>query len=174
MFAASQSVDVLVAQNDRRRLMISRVRVVMLLLAGVWVTGCGSKPGPARVPVAGTVSLDGEPVKAGCIRFIPTDATKGPAAVAIIKEGSYELGKTDGPVAGTLRVEIEATDFQEFELDDEKAYAARAVKGKSPLKKNPIPPLYNRNSTLTAQLTAEGNRTLDFPLSSKEGGARSR
>lgn len=141
--------------------------MVLLLAVSATIAGCGKKAGPERVPVAGNVSIDGEPLKSGSIRFIPTAPTKGPAAVAQIKEGAYELGATDGPVPGTLRVEIEATEFQEFELDDEKAYAERATKGKSPLKKNPIPAIYNRNSTLTRNLAAEGDRQLDFALSSK-------
>lgn len=167
MLTTNRSADLLVAQDTSGRFFMVQARVVVLLLATSSLAGCSSKSGPDRVAVAGTVSLDGEPIKTGCIRFIPTEATKGPAAVAIIQEGAYSLSNNDGPVAGILRVEIEATNFQDFELDDEEAYADRAAKGKPPLKKNPVPPIYNRNSTLTAQLTTDGNRTFDFPLSSK-------
>jgi hypothetical protein len=139
----------------------------------VVLAGCGpSQDGPVRVPVAGAVSLDGAPLGEGFIRFVPIGETKGPAAVGPIKEGVYKLSLNEGPVAGTHRVEIEATGHQDFEVDDERAYAERFEKTKSPpFRPNPIPPAYNRRSQLTAKLTAEGSSQLDFALSSRPSGA---
>jgi hypothetical protein len=55
------------------------------------VAGCG---GVRRIPVAGTVTLDGAPVKAGYLEFTP-DSAKGNTAKIIgkslIREGRYIL-----------------------------------------------------------------------------------
>jgi hypothetical protein len=138
------------------------------LIAALLLSGCGSGDGVSRVPVGGEVSVDGAPMKAGTIRFIPNGATTGPAAVATIKEGKFELPQAEGPVPGSHRVEIEAIDYLDFALDDEQAYAKRAAGGK-PMPKNPIPARYNRQSELTAQLPDEGNRELKFQLDTKAG-----
>jgi hypothetical protein len=136
---------------------------VMLLALGC--LGCGGKNGPLRVTVRGSVSVDGRPLKAGMIRFIPTGQTKGSAAVAMIKEGAYSLPRGDGPVVGMHRVEIEATDYQAIPIDDEKANAQvfDPRRGQSPLK-NPVPDLYNRRSTLTSDMKVEGENKFDFQL----------
>jgi hypothetical protein len=166
MILSRRLIDIRIVRKGPTTKMRSCGYALALLIVASGIAGCGSKTGPERVAVAGSVSIDGAPIKSGCIRFIPTETTKGPAAVAEIKEGAYELGPDSGPIAGTLRVEIEATGFQEFELDDERAYAERAAKGKPALKKNPVPPIYNRNSRLTARLTARQTHKLDFPLTS--------
>ncbi|RPI90973.1 MAG: hypothetical protein EHM42_00520 [Planctomycetaceae bacterium] len=140
---------------------------LFLLLATVTLGGCGSKDGPARVPVGGTIRFDDVPLRSGTIRFIPMGTTQGPSAVATVKDGVYRLTASDGPIVGTHRVEIEATALQNFALDDEQAYARQAEQGGVPLPPNPIPPIYNRQSTLQRDLPAEGNLQLDFQLTSQ-------
>lgn len=137
--------------------------LVVLLLMG----GCGGPTGPVRGPVAGKVTVGGAPLKSGVIRFLPTGQTNGPAAVATIKEGTYVLDGEAAPVVGTHRVEIEATDYTDFAIDDEKAYAERAAQGKQPIPKNPVAEVYNKQSQLTAQVPQGGNRELDFRLEFK-------
>lgn len=139
----------------------------------LFVSGCGGQPNFQRAPVGGVVSLDTKPLKSGMVRFIPTGTNKGPAAVAMVKEGRFELAQVNGPVAGQLRIEIEATGFEGFEIDDEVAYAERAAKGSSPIPPNPIPPQYNKNSTLTIQVPLEGDRNLNFILESQPTGGTS-
>jgi hypothetical protein len=57
-----------------RRFPLVRVGVGYALLAAVvGVSGCG---GVRRIPTAGTVTLDGEPLTEGVLQFIP-DASKG-------------------------------------------------------------------------------------------------
>lgn len=125
--------------------------------------GCGAK-GPPRVPALGEVAVDGTPLKAGTIRFVPTGETKGPLAVATIRDGHYEFPAAEGPVVGTHRVEIEAIDYYQFALDDEQAFAQHVEKKRRPMPPNPIHQNYNRRSVLTASVTPEGNRQLDFAL----------
>jgi hypothetical protein len=128
--------------------------------------GCGSGDGLSRVPVGGTVAVDGAPLRAGVVRFIPVGATKGPAAVATVKDGTFELREHEGPVVGTHRVEIEALNYLDFQLDNEQAFAARAASGK-PTPRNPIPARFNRESELTVQFSPQGDRDLSFQLDTK-------
>ena len=144
----------------------NRFLMLALLLLPV-LSGCGGTDGPERVPVSGEVTLDGRPLAAGLIRFIPSGDNQGPAAVAIVKDGAYELPKSDGPVLGLQRVEIEATDYLGFAIDDEAAYVANVEQRSGRLPKNPVPEAYNRHSTLTAEIEPDGPREFDFTLSSQ-------
>lgn len=131
------------------------------------LSGCGSEPGPARAAVEGVVTLDGQNLAAGVIRFIPAEGNSGPAAGAVIKDGVYRLAEGEGPVIGRQRVEIEATDHLGFEADDEQAYASAVTERKGkPLPKNPVPDKYNRQSTLVADIKADDVNKNDFALTS--------
>jgi hypothetical protein len=69
-------------------------------LASITLVGCG---GVKRIPVAGTVTLDGQPLDDAIITFAP-DAAKGNTAQIScsgpVKEGRYEL-----QTAGTTRAD---------------------------------------------------------------------
>lgn len=128
------------------------------------VVGCGNGHSQfERAHVAGFVSIDGVPLKSGEIRFIPTAKTKGPAAVAIVTDGAYELGTAEGPIIGSHRVEIESS---APDGDDDQVFAAKMARGEKPLDRAPIPPVYNRQSILTTEVSKDGNLQLDFPLNS--------
>jgi hypothetical protein len=139
-----------------------------LTVVAPFIGGCGGKSGPPRFAAEGTVLLDGAPLPAGVIRFIPEGTNKGPAASATIQNGKFSLDASSGPVAGQHRVEIEATGYEGFAVDDEQAYAQKATTTRGPvIPQNPIPPTYNRQSTLSKTITAEGPNTFEFNLSSK-------
>jgi hypothetical protein len=148
---------------------VCRAGLVLPALALAIVSGCGGDDGPARVAVRGSVSLDNQPLAAGVIRFIPTGESSGPAAMAVIKDGVYELEPSEGPIVGTHRVEIEATDYLGFAIDDEAAFAQNVEQKKRPPPKNPLPEIYNRRSTLTAVIDSDEPHEFDFPLSSQGG-----
>ncbi len=128
------------------------------------LVGCGGYDGPQRAAVRGHVTLDGQPLPAGIIRFIPTGGTQGPAATAVISAGDYELPEAEGPIVGSHRVEIEATDYYGFAIDDEAAYLVNIEARKRGMPRNPIPEIYNRHSTLTAEVTNESSQQFDFSL----------
>lgn len=135
----------------------------MILLA---VAGCSSNQ-PERVALRGGVQFGGGMLAAGRIHFIPTGATKGPAATAVIREGFYEFDRLNGPLVGTHRVEIESQPQVDFAIDDEAAFAAAAAKmspNKSVLPKEPIPARYNRQSELSATIERGKTASLDFFL----------
>lgn len=113
--------------------------------------------------------LDGQKLKEGVVRFIPSATGKNlaPATMAVIRDGAFRLPITEGPVVGMHRVEIESTGHYGFEIDDEAAYAKAFQEKKShALPPNPVPEIYNSKSMLTAKVNAEGQNKFEFPLRS--------
>src|SRR5262249_52407817 len=79
----------------------------LLLLCGVLLLVAGLKSGPT---VTGFVSLDGEPLVQGSLRFVPIGGT-GPVAGAEIREGKYRIDKD--LTAAKYRVEIRGSRIAE-------------------------------------------------------------
>ena len=77
-----------------------------LAVALTLVAGCSSAPAPPRRgAIRGTVTLDGNPLPHGKVRFIALEAG-GVNALAEVKDGVYELTESNGPVKGKYRVEF--------------------------------------------------------------------
>jgi len=81
--------------------------------------GCGPDA-EQRVPVAGTVLIDGQPLTSGTIRFVPEVGR--PASSAIMADGSFELASDSvnrvsalGIPRGDYRVQVSALQV----VDDE-------------------------------------------------------
>jgi hypothetical protein len=134
-----------------------------MLLTLFALAGCNSSDGFARAPVKGQVTVAGQPLAEGVIRFIPDKAVAGQTVQAVVKNGEYELDRTTGPVAGKYRVEVEATGYLPFAFDDDLAHAAY-IKTHGRLPQQPIPPQYNLNSTLSAEIPADGAENLNYDL----------
>jgi hypothetical protein len=92
-------------------------RLLAVILAGVAIAGCNSRPTEKLVPVSGRALVDGKPVPAGNITFYP-DRTKdnktGHQPMGIIEaNGRYELfvpvGRKGAP-EGWYRVVVYAVD----------------------------------------------------------------
>jgi len=112
--------------------------------------------------------FDGVPLPHGVIRFLPQAQASGPGVMAEIADGKFSFDIATGPVPGVHRVEIEATQHLGFKIDDEAAFAVAAQKaGRSPVASNPIPAVYNRNSTLSATIADNDEQSLSFELKSK-------
>jgi hypothetical protein len=142
--------------------------LLMLVLTVVMNSGCGSESQLNRKAVSGQVNIDGAPLPNGVIRLVPQTTTGGPGVMAEIVAGKFGLDEELGPVPGLHRVEIEATQHLSFEIDNEVAYAAAVVEtGRSPLARNPVPAIYNRESTLTANVADTQNQFFQFDLKSK-------
>lgn len=144
-------------------------RLLMLAVAAVSVValnGCGRSTQPTRIAIAGEVVLDEKPLDSGRIMFIPIDGTKGPTATAFVKDGFYSFDRENGPVVGKNKVQIESVPDLGFELDDEAAYANahRANNGKPVIAPEKIPPQYNRDSKLVADLSSGANAEMNFSL----------
>ncbi|MEX0725610.1 MAG: hypothetical protein WEB58_07530 [Planctomycetaceae bacterium] len=92
--------------------MNSRLGMIATSLAFVcfWsFLGCGGTDGPTTVAVSGTVTLNGQPLTAGRVRFMP-DAPDGQMAFGDIdSSGNYVLSTKnpgDGIIPGSYKVAI--------------------------------------------------------------------
>ncbi|MDA0809747.1 MAG: hypothetical protein O3B68_17255 [Planctomycetota bacterium] len=86
----------------------TRIGSVFVLLA-VAAAGCGGGgDGLERVAVSGSVTIDGEPVANGVVRFRPAQGTEGPMASTMITGGRYDIPGDQGPVAGEYEVQVQA------------------------------------------------------------------
>lgn len=148
-------------------LILSRVRPAMMLAAGLMLMlcGCGGGPKFPRAAVRGTVSVGGQPLAAGIVRFTPVDG-KGPPAVAAVSNGSYALSALEGPVVGENQIEIDGSPvLPGMSLDDEVAYAKMITEGGGEGPKNPVPPQYRTNkSPLRKVVEAAKENVFEFPL----------
>lgn len=126
--------------------------------------GCHERSLP-RVAVEGQVTLDGASLDKGTIVFSPLPGTSGPRAGGQIVGGRYKLDERLGPMVGSLRVEIRGEPQNAPEHpDDDPQYFHEHI-GREPLL-DPVPAMYNDQSTLVVETTAEGPNTFDFDLQS--------
>lgn len=132
---------------------------VFLGLLAWTLSGCGGG-GLERAEISGNVTADGQPVKRGQVRFVPTGQTKGPSWSAWIKDGHYTTAGSKGTPVGELRVEIRAyravPGFEHVADDGDAPYEQY------------LPPKYNLESKL--RMTIEpGSVSVekDFALTSR-------
>lgn len=135
---------------------------VGLLGLAATVAGCGSEEsGPPRLPVSGKVTLDGKPLEAGAITFIP--AADGPATAATIAEGAFQVARAEGPSPGPYKVEIisvQSTGRQIPSPDDPSAQIEESL--------NIIPTHYNARTQLQVEVKPDAENAFEFDLSSRE------
>jgi hypothetical protein len=132
-------------------------KVQLLALALAVFTGCSD--GPQRMPVKGTVSLDGQPLATGSLLMTPLK--KGPVAGCDIKNGRFEMSGERGPGPGEYRVEITAYRPTGKKLYDSDFNASTETL--EPI----VPARYNAASELTATVSAETENEFKFDLKSK-------
>jgi hypothetical protein len=127
-----------------------------LMLGGfvLALAGCGNSPSI----VSGKVTLDGVPLKQGAITFIPS-AGDAPTAGASIRDGTYTV---EAPPGGK-RVEI--TGFEV--VGQVPAYGNDKNGPMKEVTKSVVPPKFNQNSNLTADIKSGKNENVDFELTSK-------
>ena len=130
---------------------------LVLALFVAATVGCGG--GEGRAPIAGEVSLGDQPLANGRILFVPVAPNEGPTASAAIVNGKYELDQENGPIVGPNRVEVEAD--LGIALDDEEAMAKIR---RLPLQ--PVPPQYNRQSTLVYEVVEGQQNEYDIAVPS--------
>lgn len=86
---------------------LCRAFTISLLIV---ISGCGENDEIGRVEVNGEVTLNGVPVKAGRLNFIPEGETKGPATGTKIVNGTYSIERERGPVPGQYLVRVQVAD----------------------------------------------------------------
>ena len=121
---------------------------ILCLLASE-VAGCSSSAS-GTYKVSGTVTWNGAPLPEGNIILYPADGTVTPDAGKIIR-GLF----TFRAKPGKKRVEILASREVPNSFDPVM---------QSPRREQYIPPCYNAESTLTAEVKADGPNEFTFPL----------
>jgi hypothetical protein len=122
--------------------------------------GCGGD-GLNRASVEGTVKVDGVLLEQGSLALIPMAGTTGPSAGATIENGSYSIPADKGPVPGTYRVEIKALRKTGRQIVDEHQPPPN---NRIDEMEQFIPPQYNADSKLSAEVKAGKNRDVNFDL----------
>jgi hypothetical protein len=134
---------------------------IPLAAVAIFVAGC-RHDGPERVPVSGTVTYRGEPVKLGRIRFLPKPGTEAPISGAEIHDGKYDVLKGGIPV-GNHRVEIVAHRGPE----QQGGAPAQPMGGPNmtPAMDQYLPEKYNAKTELEISIpSGSGRITKDFEL----------
>jgi hypothetical protein len=81
--------------------------LVAALTAGLAAAGCGRVE---RGTVAGTVTVDGAPLKMGFLMLEPRDGS-GPQAAAPVRDGRFAVGGSAGIAPGEYLVRVVAPDL---------------------------------------------------------------
>jgi hypothetical protein len=144
-------------------------RALFLALFLSPVIGCSrSKDDLPREPVAGTVTLDNQPLAVGVIQFTPTDpAAAATAHVTEIADGKFSIPKEDGLVPGTYRISISHAEMEEVKTKSKTKKPAGSLSKATRLGKEMIPARYNIQSTLKEQIKPGGAGDLKYDLQSK-------
>jgi hypothetical protein len=110
-----------------------------------------------RVPVAGTITLDGSPLPVGMIQLDPAPETKGMTVAAAIRDGKFAFEKAQGPVPGKYKVKISSRPPATIKPGE-------APGGTPKPTPETLPAKYNTESTLETEIPAGGSKALDFAL----------
>jgi hypothetical protein len=140
----------------------ARRKLWVAILLPLALAGCSRRDydGPRRFPLAGKVTIDGEPVDFGSISFLPASEGGGRVSGGLIEKGSYAVPEEQGANAGKHRVEIrwrKLTGKKVRDPDSGEMYDER---------KEGLPTRFHAESELTAEVSAE-QTTFDFDLKSK-------
>jgi hypothetical protein len=131
------------------------------------LSGCGDNGDDLpRRAVAGRVVVDGQPLDAGEIVFVPRGG-EGPSAGGKIENGSYSIRRADGPLAGPHDVSISSSRPTgkkiKDEVDPNVTYDERI---------ETIPEKYNSATELKADVASGGSNRFDFTLTGRKDPAR--
>jgi hypothetical protein len=136
---------------------LARFLCAVVLIA---MSGCGHG---GRMPVEGTVTLDGQPLEKGAIRLIPLSGTKGPTAGADIVDGKFVIVPAGGPFVGKFQVQISAVRFTGQKVLDPRSNAMIDEYAQY------LPARYNSESKLQKEVTSSGPNQFEFALTSDKG-----
>lgn len=155
------------APSNPFRSMGSVVRyLVPFAVIAVAAVGCGSSDDQfPRASVAGSVVLDGLPVPEGVLKFTPLTPADGPTTVVPFEAGRFEVSDDLGPIIGQHRVDVVSTDDGGIAFDDEAVHERlAAMKNPPKLQVVTVPAMYERDSPLRADVTAEAANEFLFEL----------
>ena len=144
----------------------SRSRVAGTLLSVLVMTvGCGGQSVVETVPIAGVVTLDGEPLAEALVTFHPENGR--PASGITDEEGRYELQYKDG-IAGTLPGLNKVSITTAIEADRDSSDPDRRVG-----RPERLPKKYHRQTSLEVEVSIGQQDPIDFDLEGKAKPGRS-
>jgi hypothetical protein len=126
-----------------------------MLLVVVFIAGCNA--GNGRLPVSGSVTLKGAPLKEGVIEFSSTGILTG----ASIVDGKYEIPADQGLSPGDYRVSITAGDGK-TPIDSPDGIPGPT--GANIVSKDLVPPEYNVNSKIIVSVEKSGPNKFDYNI----------
>jgi hypothetical protein len=133
---------------------LSQVLCVCIVIGGVF--GCADGK-PKKYPVSGEVKFQGKPLDQGGITFVGEDLARG-TGWAPIKDGQYSISAKEGLLPGRFKVSISSADPRNTAPDPD------SPPGYLPLPKDRIQSKYNAQTTLSADVKAEGTNTFNFEV----------
>jgi hypothetical protein len=71
-----------------------------------WLKASGFLADGQRAIVAGTIRVNGKPVRWGMVTFVPADTPHKPTAFALISNGRFSIPKPRGAAVGPCRIEV--------------------------------------------------------------------
>ena len=144
-----------------------RAWLLPTLLALGAMAGCKKGPSmPTQYPVTGTVTLDGKPLSAAGIMFLPRGETRGTGAFGVTDEqGKYTL-KTDYGGPGAPQGEYAVT-ISRVANRDGTPYVPKPDVAEAG-ERETLPGHYSDSmKTVLSAEVPEGGKTIDFALKSK-------
>jgi len=143
------------------RRLFALAAVVLGSSAFVLFIGCGQRSD--RLPLSGTITLNGTPLDSGSIRFNSSEGEKLVATGALIQSGEYHVPQEKGLPPGRYRVEISSPDVNAPPVMVRDGPGTAGI----PAAPERIPPEYNVNSQQTVAVTVDGENRFDFSIVSK-------
>jgi hypothetical protein len=127
----------------------------MLLLV---LIGCG--PRTDRLPVSGSVNLNGARLENGSIRLTSVGTERVSASGALIQNGTFSIPADKGLPPGTYHVEINAPDINAPPIIARETPGGPGI----PVQPDRIPPAYNVDSDKTVQIAADSENHFEFDI----------
>jgi hypothetical protein len=136
--------------------------ITLCLLASAILAQGGCSRVPSQVPVSGTVTFDGTPIKDGEIAFEPRGA--GKMQFSVITDGKYSIPVKFGLTPGDYIIRITAS-----RSTGQKAQTDAFVTAADSLEINEqfLPPKFNSASELSIKIEPSAEAKHDFALTSK-------
>lgn len=134
--------------------------MVLSVLILFLCAGCGNR----KCPISGEVTFDGQPVETGTITLEPADG-QGPTTGGEIRDGKYALLGKAAPLPGKKMVRISAS-----------RKTGRRIPAGPPATPDVIieevvryiPETYNKRTTLSCDISADGSPQINFDLKSQQ------
>jgi hypothetical protein len=150
-----------VRRRDRARHSWWIVSLVCIVLAG-----CGGRDNRGRLPISGTVKLDGRPMTTGYIIFEPKSGQTMQSGGMIQPNGTFEVPAENGAAAGTYSVAIFSGAVKPVNNFEPGTPEYEAASMRQPGEQ--VPAKYNVDSILTVEVKPDDKNEFKFDLSTKK------